>query len=116
MPIIDATYGTAIAEEQLRRLARVLPHAVSLAVQCPEEPYDQQLLPGDVEVRLRPRGPYDPSGLDLVVEVRSKYFPSRADDRQERCDSLRAAIVEAAGTRSVGVYLSLPVAAWSQGA
>ena len=60
MPIVDVTYGSAVAEECLRRLA------------------------------------------------------SRAETRQDRCDQLRDAIVEAVGTRSVGVYLSLPVAAWSQ--
>ncbi|QNN51295.1 hypothetical protein [Nocardioides mesophilus] len=115
MPIIDVTYGPAVAEEPLLRLARTLPHAVSLAVECPEEPYDGALQPGDVEIRFRPRGPYDVSGLDVVVEIRSKWFPGRAETRQERCEQLCEAVVAAAGTRSVGVYLSLPVAAWSQG-
>ena len=115
MPIIDITHGSHVAEEQLLRLARTLPHAVSLAVECPEEPYDGALQPGDVEIRFRSSGPYDVTGLDVVVEVRSKWFASRAETRQERCDQLRDAIAEAAGTRSVGVYLSLPVAAWSQG-
>ena len=55
------------------------------------------------------------AGLDLVVEVRSKWFASRAETRQDRCDQLRAAIVESVDTTKVGVYLSLPVAAWSQG-
>ncbi len=115
MPIIDITYGSQVAEEQLLRLAQTLPHAVSLAVECPEEPYDEALEPGDVEIRFHPRGPYDASGLDVVVEVRSKWFPSRAATQQERCDELCDVIAEAGGTRSVGVYLSLPVAAWSQG-
>ena len=114
MPIIDVTYGSQVAEERLLRLARTLPHAVSLAVECPEEPYDQVLQPGDVEIRFRPRGPYDISGLDVVVEVGSKWFPSPAKTRQEGCDQLCDVIVEAAGTRSVGVYLSLPLAAWAQ--
>lgn len=114
MPIVDVTYGSEVTEERLPRLAQTLPHAVSLAVECPEEPYDQVLQPGDVEIRFRPRGPYDLSGLDIVVEVRSKWFASRAETRQERCDQLCDAIVEAVGTRSVGVYMSLPVAAWSQ--
>jgi hypothetical protein len=115
MPIVDVTYSSQVAEEGLLRLAQTLPHAASLAVECPEEPYDQVLRPGDVEVRFRPTGPYDGSGLDIVVEVRSKWFPSRAENRQERCDRLCDAIVEAVRTRRVGVYLSLPVAAWSQG-
>lgn len=115
MPIVDVTHSSHVGEEQLARLAQALPHAVSLAVECPEEPYDGALQPGDVEVRFRGRGRYDISGLDVVVEVRSKWFPSRAETRQERCDQLCDVIARAAGTRSVGVYLSLPVAAWAQG-
>jgi hypothetical protein len=114
MPIVDVTYAPEIAEERLMQLAQTLPHAVSIAVECPEEPYDGVLQPGDVEVRFHPKGPYDLSGLDILVEVRSKWFTSRAETRQERCDQLCGAIVEAVGTRGVGVYLSLPVAAWSQ--
>lgn len=115
MPIVDVTYGPEEAQERLLRLAQTLPHAVSLAVDCPEEPYDWALKPGDLEIRFHPRGPYDVSGLDILVEVRSKWFTNRSETRQERCDQLVDVIVEAVETRSVGVYLSLPVAAWSQG-
>lgn len=114
MPIVDVTYGSEVSEERLLRLAQTLPHVVSLAVECPEEPYDQVLQTGDVEIRFRPRGPYDLSDLEIVVEVRSKWFASRAETRQERCDQLCDAIVEVVGTRSLGVYMSLPAAAWSQ--
>ncbi len=93
----------------------MLPHLVSQAVECPEEPYDGDLQPGDVEIRFRRLGPLDRSGLDVVVEVRSKWFESRAADRQERTDRLHAALASATGLREFGVYLSLPVAAWSQG-
>lgn len=115
MPIVDVTHVPRIEEERLRALAQALPHAVSLAVECPEEPYDRQLQPGDVEVRFHKRGRYDSGGLAVVVEVRSKWFESRAANRQERCDQLCDAIVGAVGTESVGVYLSLPIAAWQQG-
>jgi hypothetical protein len=115
VPIVEVTHDPQIATARLQALAELLPHAVSLAVECPEEPYDGVLQPGDVEVRFRPRGPHDSDGLDLVVEVRSKWFASRAESRQERCDRLCDAVMEAAGTRRVGVYLSLPVAAWAQG-
>jgi hypothetical protein len=114
MPIVDVTYGPQVSEQQLGVLARELPHAVSLAVECPEEPYDRALQPGDVELRFHARGPYDVSGLDVVVEVRSKWFASRAENRQERCDQLCAAVSGVARTHSVGIYVSLPVAAWSQ--
>ncbi len=115
MPIVAVTYAAHVAAAQLDRLATALPHAVSLAVACPEEPYDHPLEPGDVDVRFHPRGPHDVGGLDVVVEVRSRYFASRETTRQERCDRLRDAVVEAGGSTSVGVYLSLPVAAWAQG-
>lgn len=115
MPIVEVTHDPQIAAARLHTLAEALPHAVSLAVECPEEPYDSLLQPGDVDVRFHPRGPHDSGGLDIVVEVRSKWFASRAESRQERCDRLCDAVVEAAGTTSVGVYLYLPVAAWAQG-
>jgi hypothetical protein len=71
MPIVEVVYGSDVADDQLRRLAQALPDAVSLPAECPEEPYDHELQPGDVEIRFRASAPYDVSGLD-VVEVRSK--------------------------------------------
>ncbi|MCW2792284.1 MAG: hypothetical protein JWO76_1382 [Nocardioides sp.] len=92
----------------------MLPHAVSLAVECPEEPYDGDLRPGDVIVRFLPCSPFDSADLDLLIEVRSKWFASRAEDRNQRCEQLRDAVCEAVGPLSIGVYLSLPVAGWAQ--
>lgn len=114
MPIVDVTHGPDVPDDTLRRLATSLPRAVSLAVACPEEPYDHALQPGDVELRFHARSDLDPAGLDVVVEVRSKWFASRAESRQERVDRIRDAIVAEAAASSVGVYLSLPVAAWAQ--
>jgi len=116
MPIIEVTHGSETDDELLRALARSLPHAVSLAVDCPEEPYDHDLQGGDVELRFRAAGPLDVSGLDVVVEVRSKWFASRVETLQERCDQIRDAVADVIGPRRVGVYLSLPIAAWSQSA
>ena len=114
MPLVDVTYCSRLSRDELRRLAQALPHAVSLAVECPEEPYDHDLRPGDVEVRFRQRGEFDVSGVDLVLEVRSRWFESRAANRQERCDHLRDLVVDVVAGLSVGVLLSLPVAGWSQ--
>ncbi|WP_410657097.1 hypothetical protein [Amycolatopsis sp. lyj-112] len=114
MPLVEITYAPHLPEAKLRELGSVLPHLVSVAVECPEEPYDGDLQPGDVELRFRQPGPYDRFGLDLLIEVRSKWFPSRADNRQDRVDLLRTSIESATGIDDVGVYLSLPVAAWSQ--
>ncbi|MFJ6656803.1 hypothetical protein ACIQNG_10620 [Streptomyces sp. NPDC091377] len=115
MPLVDVTYAAAVPEPVLRDLGAVLPHLVSEAVECPEEPYDGDLQPGDVELRFRALGPLDRSGLDVVIEVRSKWFESRAANRQERVDGLWEAVRAATGLEDFGVYLSLPVAAWAQG-
>lgn len=114
MPLVEVSIGPSVTDRHVEALAAVLPHAVSLAVECPEEPYDLNLQPGDVEVRFRTRGAYDVSGLDIVVEVRSKWFASRAENREARCDELCRAISQAVEPCSVGVYLTLPIAAWSQ--
>ncbi|GLW10367.1 hypothetical protein Misp01_54950 [Microtetraspora sp. NBRC 13810] len=115
MPLVEITYAPHVAETTLRELGSVLPHLVSQAVECPEEPYDGNLQPGDVEMRFRGLGPLDRCGLDVVIEVRSKWFESRAVNRQERVDRLHESIGAATGLLDFGVYLSLPVAAWSQG-
>lgn len=114
MPLVDVTPPHDLADEYLAMLAERLPDAVSRAVECPEEPYDGVLRPGDVEIRFRPRGPHDVSGVDVLVEVRSKWFASRESSRQERCDQLRGELADLMAPLSVGVYLTLPVAAWSQ--
>jgi len=114
MPIVEVTVGSRVDESAVRGLRRVLPDAVSLAVECPEEPYDGDLRPGDVEVHFRRTKPNDSAGLDVLVEVRSTWIASRAENRQERAERLCAAIAEAMSDLSVGVFLTLPVAAWSQ--
>ncbi|MCM6776711.1 hypothetical protein NDR87_22495 [Nocardia sp. CDC159] len=114
MPIIEVTYAPSVSADTLREMSLRLPHLVSVAVECPEEPYDGNLQPGDAEVRFRQWGPFDRGGLEVVVEVKSKFFPSRADNRQERVERLHREIEKTFGLAEVGVYLSLPVAAWEQ--
>ncbi len=113
MPIVEVSHDADVPATILDDLARILPHAVSLAVECPEEPYDHDLRPGDVELRFRARGPRDVGGLTVTVEVRSRWFESRARDRQERCDALARTLAATTGT-TVGVFLSLPVAGWGE--
>lgn len=114
MPIVEVVHAASVGESRLRRLAAALPHAVSLAVACPEEPYDHPLGPGDVDLRFRARGPLDSGGLDLVVHVQSKHHESRAADRDARCERLRDAVLAQVDGCSVGVHLALPVAGWAQ--
>ena len=114
MPIVEVTIGSKVDDQAVARLRDMLPEAVSLAVECPEEPYDGELKPGDVELHFRPVGPDDVSGLDVLIEVRSKWFASRAENRQERTDQLCSVVADSLEELTVGVYLSLPVASWSQ--
>ncbi|MFQ6329282.1 hypothetical protein ACLMAL_24525 [Nocardia sp. CWNU-33] len=114
MPLVEVTYAPHVPESVLRDLGKHLPHIVSVAVECPEEPYDGDLRPGDIEIRFRQLGPFDQSGLDAVIEVRSKWFQSRASNRQDRCDLLHDLVSQATALEDFGVYLTLPVAAWTQ--
>ncbi|RJO77235.1 hypothetical protein D5S18_11055 [Nocardia panacis] len=114
MPLVEVTYAPHIPEATLRKLADELPPIVSAAVECPEEPYDGDLQPGDVELRFRPHGPYDRCSMEVVIEVRSKYFESRARDRQQRTDMLHDRIAEVVDLEDFGVFLQMPVAAWTQ--
>ncbi len=52
MPIVEVMLGQGVSDCQVADLAAVLPHAVSTAVECPEEPCDGRLGPGDVELRF----------------------------------------------------------------
>ncbi|MBL1078628.1 hypothetical protein JK358_29910 [Nocardia sp. 2] len=114
MPLVEVVHAPDVPESVLRKLSEALPHLISLAVECPEEPYDGDLQPGDVEIRFRALGPLDRCGLPVVIEIRSKYFESRAGNRQERVDLLHERIESATGLADFGIYLSLPVAAWAQ--
>ena len=114
MPIVEVTVGPKVDDGAINRLRELLPEAVSLAVECPEEPYDGELKPGDVELHFRPVGAHDLSGLDVLVEVRSKWFASRAENRQARTDQLCSAVAVSLNGLTLGVFMTLPVAAWSQ--
>jgi hypothetical protein len=115
VPLVEITYESSVTARELEQLRQLLPHAVSVAVDCPEEPYvPGTLRPGDVDLRFHERGEWDAGGLDIVVEVRSKWTASRADSRQARADGLHEAIADAVD-HDVGVFLQFPVAAWSEG-
>lgn len=97
VPIIDVTHSHGVSPAQLQALAVTLPHAVSAAVECAGEPYDHELLPGDAVVRFHARGPYDSIDLDLLIEVRSQWFASRAVDPGAWMRAVRSASLTALG-------------------
>jgi hypothetical protein len=113
MPLIDVTYDRKVGEQALRRLGKLLPDVVSEAVECPEEPWTGPAEPGDIEIRFRKKSPLDVGDLDVVIEVRTKLFEHRVQDRQRRADLIRDRLsILALG--QIGVWLILSDGAWSQ--
>jgi SAM-dependent methyltransferase len=95
------------------RLGKLLPDVVSEAVECPEEPWTGPAEPGDIEIRFRKKSPLDVGDLDVVIEVRTKLFEHRVQDKQRRADLIRDRLsILALG--QIGVWLILSEGAWSQ--
>lgn len=113
MPLIDVTYDATVDQEVLHRLAEVLPDAVAEAVDCPEEPRVGPPGPGDIEIRFREKSHLDIGDLDVVIEVRTKLFEDRVQDKQRRADLIRDR-VSGLSLGQVGVWLILCEGAWSQ--
>jgi hypothetical protein len=114
MPIVDVTYDSTLPERALRELGALLPDLVSEAVDCPEEPWVGALGIGDLEIRFHERHALDVGGLKCVIEVRTKLFPSRERDKQQRVDRLRDEISSRIELGAFGVWLILAEGAWSQ--
>jgi hypothetical protein len=113
MPLIDVTYDAAVADEVLHRLAAMLPDAVAEAVDCPDEPQIGPPEPGDIEIRFRKKSQLDVGDLDVVIEVRTKLFGDRVQDKQRRVDLIRDRL-SGLPIGQVGVWLILSEGAWSQ--
>jgi hypothetical protein len=113
MPLIDVTYDERMDEEVLRRLGELLPAVVGEAVECPEDPLAGPVQPGDIEIRFRKKSPLDVGDLDVVVEVRTKLFEHRVQDKQRRADLIRDRL-SLLPLGQVGVWLILCEGAWSQ--
>jgi hypothetical protein len=113
MPLIDVTYDGKVGEEVLRRLGELLPDVVGEAVECPEEPSTGPVEPGDIEIRFRKNSPLDVGDLDVVIEVRTKLFEHRVQDKQQRADLIRDRLSRLP-LGQIGVWLILSEGAWSQ--
>jgi hypothetical protein len=113
MPLIEVTYAGTVSEEVLRRLAELLPDVVSEAVECPEEPWTGPAEPGDLEIRFHRKSALDVGDLDVVIEVRTKLFEHRVQDKQRRADLIRDRLA-VLPLGQVGVWLILAEGAWSQ--
>ena len=113
MPLIDVTYDGKVGEEVLRRLGELLPDVVGEAVECPEEPSTGPVEPGHIEIRFRKKSPLDVGDLDVVIEVRTKLFEHRVQDKQQRADLIRDRL-SGLPLGQIGVWLILSEGAWSQ--
>lgn len=113
MPLIDVTYGATVAEKDLHRLGELLPDVVAEAVDCPEEPWIGPAGPGDIEIRFRKKSQLDVGELDVVIEVRTKLFEHRVQDKQRRADLIRDRL-SSVPLGQLGVWLILSEGAWSQ--
>jgi hypothetical protein len=112
MPIVTINHKDATSLPEIARLRQALPEIVSRAVECPEEPYDGALKPGDINLivtaSLAPT-----EALDYVIEIRTRRTDSRSANLQERSDAISSAL-GALGLRNFGVWLQLEEAAWAQ--
>lgn len=113
MPLIDITYDQTVGDEVLRQLVELLPGLVAEAVECPEEPWIGPPEPGDIEILFREKSPLDVGELNVVIEVRTKLYASRVEDKQRRADLLRDRLSGLSVGR-LGVWLILAEGAWSQ--
>ena len=86
VPLVDVMYSDDVSDDELRCLAQLLPDLIAEAVACPEETWTGPAGVGDIEIRFRPRGDFDIGELRFVIEVRTKLFASRLDDKQCRAD------------------------------
>ena len=112
MPIVTVSHKGSAAEAVLETLRRELPAIVSEALDCPEEPYNGHLLPGDVNLRFVAALP--PSeALDYLVDIRTRWTQSRSENLDERSARVREALGRLDLER-FGVWIELPPAAWSQ--
>ena len=112
VPIVTVSHKEAAAEAVLETLRRELPAIVSKALACPEEPYDGELRPGDINLRFLPALPLQES-LDCVIEIRTRWTHSRGENLQSRSDEIRDAL-DRLGLERFGVWIGLSHAAWSQ--
>jgi hypothetical protein len=115
VPFAEVVYDSTITEPMLRQLAELLPGLVAEAVACPEEPDVGPPGPGDLEIRFRPKGPFDVGELNCAIEVRTKLYASRLETRQSRAELIKAGVSKALPViRYLGVWLVVADGWWTQ--
>lgn len=113
VPLVDVTYDDSVGEDLLLRLRQLLPDVIAEAVAWPEQPWIGPPEVGDLEIRFRRKSHLDFGELNVVIEVRTKLFDSRASNKQQRADLVRDRLA-GLPLGEVGVWLILSEGAWSQ--
>jgi hypothetical protein len=115
VPFVEVVYDRTVTAPMLSRLAELLPDLVAEAVACPEEPNVGPPEPGDIEIRFRPKGPFDVGELNCAIELRTKLYASRLETKQQRAELVKAGLSKALpGIRHLGVWLVLVDGWWTQ--
>jgi hypothetical protein len=112
MPIVTINHKEAAPLAELEKLRQDLPEIVSRAVECPEEPFDGTLKPGDINL-LAVASLAPTEALDYVVEIRTRETDSRIANLQERAGAISSALA-ALELHNFGVWIELHRAAWAQ--
>jgi hypothetical protein len=112
MPIITISHKETASPTELAKTLQALPEIVSRAVECPEEPYDGELKPGDVNMIVTASLALS-DGLDYVIEIKTRRTDSRLRNLDERVGEIRSAL-GALGLQNFGVWLELHDASWAQ--
>jgi hypothetical protein len=115
VPFVEVVYDSTITEPMLTQLAELLPDLVAEAVTCPEEPKVGPPEPGDLEIRFRPKGPFDVGDLNCAIELRTKLYASRLETKEDRAELIKAGLSKAfPGIKYLGVWLVLADGWWTQ--
>lgn len=111
MPLVSIKHQNSYSQEKLSRIKQYIPPIVSETLACPEEPYDKSLKPGDITLCVHNVELL--SDFDVLLEIQTKFYESRAADLQERVDTIEAEL-QKLEVGKVGVWVSLQKGAWAQ--
>jgi hypothetical protein len=103
-----------VSDDSIRRLGEILPANVSEAVDCPEDPWIGPPVDGDFEIRFRSKSALDVGGMNCVIEVKTKLFQSREQDKHRRSELIHRRLSSTVELGKLGVWLILSEGAWSQ--
>jgi hypothetical protein len=106
MPLIDIPTN-AVTVSVLRRLAWCSRRSWRKRLLARRSPGSGREL-GHIEMRFRPKGPFDVGELNCVIAVRTKLFASRLAEAHDRAQKIRSDVLAAEpGVRRLDAWLIL---------